>query len=71
MHASPVCNPGDPDAVLVEATPAVPDGVSSPVVAAGTTVTAVMVDLLPFGNVLVWMSVLVSLLATCVIVELD
>lgn len=53
MAASPVCKPGEPDEVPVDATPAVPDGVVSPVVPAGITVTAVMIDLLPFGKVLV------------------
>ena len=69
ITASPVCRPGLPALVALDDTPALPVGVSAAVWPAATTVTAVTTDLLPFGKVLVWTTVLVCEDALLVFVE--
>lgn len=60
LGAKPVCNPGLPSAVpLAGPGPAVPLGTESLTPAAATTVTAVTVDLLPSGKVVVRREVVV------------
>ena len=60
MGASPVCRPGLPEDDPVVATPAVPVGVSAAPPPTPTTVTAVTMDWLPSGRVLVFTTVLVE-----------